>query len=80
MWVVLLTRHNLVSRVDCVTLSGNLLLLRLWLRSEGIKVTSVKNILCGGREEGIFCFCFIRLTAPTIISDTLVTRMAEGAG
>ena len=42
-----------------------------------IEVTSVKNILCGGREEGV-CFC-IRLTAPPIISDTLVTGMGGGA-
>ena len=38
----------------------------------GIEVTSVKNILCGGREEGVW------LTAPTIISDTLVTGMLWG--
>ena len=29
---------------------------------EAIEVTSVKNMLCGGREEGV---CSIRLTAPT---------------
>ena len=67
-----------MSRVDCVTLSGNLLLLRLWLRA--LRLPQSKTYCVAGRRREFFVFCFIRLTAPTIISDTLVTGMAEGAG
>ena len=41
--------------------------------AEIIAVIAVKNILCGGREEGV---CFWS-TLPPLISDTLVTGLAE---